>query len=249
MVWLMLPLGSAVGLWLGSALSGDEDEPEYDYGYHDCADRCYGATDRCHNCYDRGPTPTSRAFSVRVDCRHFRPQEVRVSCAENNVVVHCQHREEQDAHGWVEREFKRRYELPDNCPPDTVVATLDRKGMLLIEAGSERPTQAANERQIPVNVLAPIGSVWRAPLHAMEFLNRTGMSAEATLTLGLCVANQESASFPVVGTGGLGSNSTGLGRMLASLPNSFALIRNPSPYRSLRCQTHQKSSAAFVKHV
>ncbi|CAG2166464.1 unnamed protein product [Oppiella nova] len=178
------------GLWLGSALSGDyDDEPAYDYGYHDCADGCYGATDGCHNCYDReqpvtAPTPTSRAFSVRVDCRHFRPQEIRVSCAENNVVVHCQHREEQDAHGWVEREFKRRYELPDNCPPDTVVANLDRNGMLLIEAGSEQPTHAAtgaNERHIRVKVLAPIRSYrpeWRAPLHAMEFLDRAGMSAD-----------------------------------------------------------------------
>ncbi|CAG2176922.1 unnamed protein product [Oppiella nova] len=178
MALLMLP-----GLWLGSALSGDDDEPEYDYGHHDCADGCYGATDCCHNCYDREPpvtqpTPTSRAFSVRVDCRHFRPKEIRVSCVENNVVVQCQHREKPDAHGWVEREFKRRYELPDNCPPDTVVANLDRN-----EAGSEQPTQAAtgaNERHIRVNVLAPIRSYrpeWRAPLHAMEFLNRTGMSA------------------------------------------------------------------------
>jgi crystallin alpha B len=79
-------------------------------------------------------------FSVRLDCSHFKPEEITVKTVDNNVVINGKHEEKMDKHGWVQREFTRRYALPEGCEVEKVVSSFSPNGILSIEA-PKKPLQ------------------------------------------------------------------------------------------------------------
>ena len=94
---------------------------------------------------------TSDKFAVKLDCSHFKPEEIQVKTVDNNVVVHGKHEERTDKHGWVQREFTRRYALPEGCEPEKVTSSLTAEGILRIEAPKKAlPPLKENERTIPI---------------------------------------------------------------------------------------------------
>jgi crystallin alpha B len=92
-------------------------------------------------------------FEVKVDCSHFKPEEITVKTVDNNIVIHGKHEEKMDKHGWISREFTRRYALPEECEPQKVISSLNPNGVLTIEA-PKRPSQPLkdNERVVPIAV-------------------------------------------------------------------------------------------------
>ncbi|CAG2120084.1 unnamed protein product [Medioppia subpectinata] len=102
---------------------------------------------------------TSDQFSVRLDCSHFKPEEIEVKTVGNSVSVHGRHEEKSDNHGWISREFTRRYALPEGCDAGTVVSHLDSKGVLKVEAPKiPLPPIKDNERLVPVRYPSYISS-------------------------------------------------------------------------------------------
>jgi len=96
---------------------------------------------------------TADKFAVKLDCSHFKPEEIEVKTIGNNVVIHGKHEERNDKHGWVQREFTRRYALPEGCEPESVVSSLDNNGVLMVEAKKkELPPIDTNERKIPITL-------------------------------------------------------------------------------------------------
>ncbi|CAG2117611.1 unnamed protein product [Medioppia subpectinata] len=96
---------------------------------------------------------TSDQFSVRLDCSHFKPEEIEVKTIGNSVSVRGKHEERSDSHGWIEREFTRRYALPEGCDAETVVSHLDSKGVLKVEAPKKPlPQIKDNERVVPIAI-------------------------------------------------------------------------------------------------
>ncbi|CAG2179442.1 unnamed protein product, partial [Oppiella nova] len=92
-------------------------------------------------------------FAVRLDCQHFTPEEITVKVVDHQLVIHGKHEERTDSHGWVQREFTRRYVLPDGCEPEKVVSSLDAKGILSIEAPKKAlPPPDNNERVVPIAI-------------------------------------------------------------------------------------------------
>ena len=92
-------------------------------------------------------------FQVKLDCSHFRPEEIEVKTVDNNVVIHGKHEERTDKHGWVQREFTRRYALPDDCEAKQLKSSLTSNGVLTIEAPKRRPEAIKhNERVVPIRV-------------------------------------------------------------------------------------------------
>lgn len=84
---------------------------------------------------------------------HFKPEEVNVKTVDNTIVIHGKHEEKSDEHGFIMREFTRRYMLPEGTEPETVTSTLTADGMLVIEAPKkaiEPPPR--NERTIPIEI-------------------------------------------------------------------------------------------------
>ncbi len=98
-------------------------------------------------------TNNENKFEVRLDCSHFKPEEITVKTVDNNVIINGKHEEKLDKHGWVQREFTRRYALPEGCEVEKVASTLSPNGMLTIEA-PKKPLLPLkdNERVVPIAV-------------------------------------------------------------------------------------------------
>ena len=92
-------------------------------------------------------------FQVKMDCSHFKPEEIEVKTLDNNIVIHGKHEEKMDKHGWISREFTRRYTIPNECEANNVKSSLDSNGVLTIEAPKRQLEPLKdNERVVPINV-------------------------------------------------------------------------------------------------
>lgn len=89
-------------------------------------------------------------FQVNLDVQQFAPNEITVKVTGNNsITVEGKHEEKQDEHGYISRQFVRRYVLPEGHDINSVQSNLSSDGVLTITA----PTTAvkeAGERQVPV---------------------------------------------------------------------------------------------------
>uniref|UniRef100_A0A8C3SE39 SHSP domain-containing protein n=1 Tax=Chelydra serpentina TaxID=8475 RepID=A0A8C3SE39_CHESE len=73
-------------------------------------------------------------FSVLLDVKHFSPEELSVKVVGDYVEVHAKHEERPDEHGYISREFHRRYGLPRGVDPATITSALSPDGILTITA-------------------------------------------------------------------------------------------------------------------
>lgn len=88
-------------------------------------------------------------FKVNLDVKQFKPEEISVKIMENSVVINGKHEERQDEHGYISREFQRRYVLPADVDPKLVQSTLSSDGVLSVSAPKKQPA-IENERSIPI---------------------------------------------------------------------------------------------------
>ncbi|KAB5523409.1 hypothetical protein PHYPO_G00152240 [Pangasianodon hypophthalmus] len=90
-------------------------------------------------------------FMVYLDVKHFSPEELSIKVSDDYVEIHGKHGERQDDHGYVSREFHRRYRLPSNVDQSAITCTLSGDGLLTIcgpkTGGSE---YGRGDRSIPV---------------------------------------------------------------------------------------------------
>ncbi|XP_069691051.1 alpha-crystallin A chain-like [Periplaneta americana] len=90
-------------------------------------------------------------FKVNLDVQHFTPEEITVKTVDNFVVVEGKHGERLDEHGFVTREFKRRYKLPAECETESVKSSLSSDGVLTITAPKKAlPPSSGNERVVAI---------------------------------------------------------------------------------------------------
>ncbi|GFT67818.1 protein lethal(2)essential for life [Nephila pilipes] len=95
-------------------------------------------------------------FKVMLNVSHFKPNEIDVKTIDNSIVIHGKHEEKSDEHGFISREFTRRYMLPEGTDPQTVKSSLSQNGILTIEAPkktNEPPPN--NERVVPIVMEKP----------------------------------------------------------------------------------------------
>ncbi|XP_060508227.1 heat shock protein beta-6 [Panthera onca] len=85
-------------------------------------------------------------FSVLLDVKHFSPEEIAVKVVGDHVEVHARHEERPDEHGYIAREFHRRYRLPPGVDPAAVTSALSPEGVLSIQAA---PATAQATAQAP----------------------------------------------------------------------------------------------------
>ncbi|GFU30415.1 protein lethal(2)essential for life [Nephila pilipes] len=95
-------------------------------------------------------------FKVMLNVNHFKPNEIDVKTVDNSIVIHGKHEEKTDEHGFVSREFTRRYLLPEGTEPQTVKSSLSQNGVLTIEAPKKVIVPPpSNERVVPITVEKP----------------------------------------------------------------------------------------------
>ncbi|KAF8787949.1 Alpha-crystallin A chain like protein [Argiope bruennichi] len=77
---------------------------------------------------------TPEDFKIWVDCKHFRPNEIKVVVKDGCVVVHAQHDVKLDEHGLIKREFQHCWTLPEEVKSEKLSCLLDKYGILTIRA-------------------------------------------------------------------------------------------------------------------
>lgn len=93
-------------------------------------------------------------FQVNVDVQHFLPEEIHVQTSDGYVIVEGKHEEKKDEHGYVSRQFKRRYALPEGCSPASVESKLSSDGILSIIA--PRQVSTKDVRAVPITRTGPV---------------------------------------------------------------------------------------------
>ncbi|XP_035288050.1 crystallin, alpha B, b [Anguilla anguilla] len=87
-------------------------------------------------------------YTINLDVKHFSPEELTVKINGEFIEIHGKYEDRQDTHGFVSREFLRKYKLPAGVDPGTVTSSLSSDSMLTVIA----PHKLANvpERIIPI---------------------------------------------------------------------------------------------------
>lgn len=92
-------------------------------------------------------------FKISLDVQQFRPTELFVKTTTNEVIIEGKHEERADEHGFISRQFLRRYKLPDNCIPETVTSNLTSDGVLIISAPKQHmKCIEEKERVVPIKM-------------------------------------------------------------------------------------------------
>lgn len=91
-------------------------------------------------------------FVIRLNTRNFTPQDITVKTEGSDVIIHGKHAEKSDGRGChVQREFTRRYELPEDVEPETVKCELMPSGDLVIEA-TRKEAPKPQDKPVPIEV-------------------------------------------------------------------------------------------------
>ncbi|XP_015108568.1 protein lethal(2)essential for life [Diachasma alloeum] len=89
-------------------------------------------------------------FQVNLDVQQFAPEEINVKVVGRNVVIEGKHEEKQDEHGFISRQFTRKYLVPEQCEIDELQSHLSSDGVLTITAPKKKALEDKNERTIPI---------------------------------------------------------------------------------------------------
>ncbi|XP_063981208.1 protein lethal(2)essential for life-like [Diachasmimorpha longicaudata] len=89
-------------------------------------------------------------FQVILDVQQFKPDEINVKVVDKCVVVEAKHEEKQDEHGWISRQFVRKYMIPEQCDIDQVASNLSSDGVLTITAPRKQVPKVEGEKIIKI---------------------------------------------------------------------------------------------------
>lgn len=89
-------------------------------------------------------------FQVILDVQQFKPEEINVKVVDKCVVVEAKHEEKKDEHGWISRQFVRKYLIPEQCDIDQISSSLSSDGVLSITAPRKDKAVTNNERAIRI---------------------------------------------------------------------------------------------------
>ncbi|XP_044743883.1 protein lethal(2)essential for life-like [Chrysoperla carnea] len=107
---------------------------------------------------DQGSTVVAdkNKFEVTLDVQQFAPNEITVKAIDDNhIVVEGKHEEKKDEHGYISRQFTRRYVLPKGYDGKNIVSNLSSDGVLSISAPKLALEEGAGERTIPIAQTGP----------------------------------------------------------------------------------------------
>lgn len=94
-------------------------------------------------------------FQINLDMQHFSPEEITVKTADGYIVIEGKHEEKKDEHGFVSRQFVRRYSLPEGASPESVVSQLSADGVLTVTA-PRKEIEKPGERIVPITPTGPV---------------------------------------------------------------------------------------------
>ncbi|XP_041657545.1 alpha-crystallin B chain-like [Cheilinus undulatus] len=78
-------------------------------------------------------------YVVYLDVKHFSPDELSVTVNEEFITIHAKHEDRKDEHGFVSREFLRKYRIPAGVSGSDVTAHLSVDGVLTVTTPRSPP--------------------------------------------------------------------------------------------------------------
>lgn len=97
-------------------------------------------------------------FSVKLDVAHFEPHEISVKSLDGGtILIEGRHEEKQDEHGYISRQFSRKYQLPKDVELEKISSSLTADGVLTVTAPKKLPksiTDASGATVIPITRVA-----------------------------------------------------------------------------------------------
>lgn len=112
--------------------------------FNECAEECCSAIDN-----------TKDHFKVILDVQHFKPNEINVRVNEREIIIEGKHEERQDDHGYISRQFIRRFSLPKGCMSDSVTSSLSSDGVLTLMANKVMAKEIKDGKMIPIKMCGP----------------------------------------------------------------------------------------------
>lgn len=94
-------------------------------------------------------TTPEDGFEVALNVKNFKPEEVSVKVADNNVIIEAKHDERSEDGSFVSRHFSRRYAVPEDCSIKDIASTLSADGILTIRA-PPKEIDTKNARKIHI---------------------------------------------------------------------------------------------------
>ena len=88
-------------------------------------------------------------FQVIIDVQQFAPNEITVKTVDKAIIIEGKHEEKKDEHGFVSRQFTRRYVLPEGHDINNVQSSLSSDGVLTVTA-PKLALPAPGEKVIPI---------------------------------------------------------------------------------------------------
>lgn len=88
-------------------------------------------------------------FRVNLDVQQFKPDELKVKVADGFIVVEGKHEERSDQHGFISRQFTRRYKIPEDVDENALASNLSSDGVLTLKA-PKKALPNASSREIPI---------------------------------------------------------------------------------------------------
>ncbi|XP_033211422.1 protein lethal(2)essential for life-like [Belonocnema kinseyi] len=91
-------------------------------------------------------------FQVVLEIQQFTPEEVSVKVVDKFVMVEGKHEDKQDEHGWVARQFSRKYLVPEQCDLEQVKSSLSSDGVLTITAPRKHDQKHRREKDVEIEI-------------------------------------------------------------------------------------------------
>lgn len=105
---------------------------------------------------DKRLSVTKDGIQMHLNVYQFTPSEITVKTVDDVIIIEGKHEEKQDEHGYVTRQFTRRYKLPKEYDPKDVITTMSADGVLTIKAPAiAKPEPVTNERVITIQHTGP----------------------------------------------------------------------------------------------
>ncbi|KAG7206743.1 hypothetical protein KM043_000668 [Ampulex compressa] len=97
-------------------------------------------------------TADKDTFKVILDVQQFKPEEIDVKVADRYIIVEAKHEEKRDEHGFISRQFVRKYLLPEQVDIEKVTSNISSDGVLTIAAPLKEELEKRNERKIKIEL-------------------------------------------------------------------------------------------------
>jgi len=97
------------------------------------------------------PKGDDNHFEVKLDVQQFTPEELTVKMVDNFMVIEGKHEEKQDEHGFISRQFVRRYAIPEDVKQDEITCNLSSDGVLILSAPRHIEQPKTKERSLTIN--------------------------------------------------------------------------------------------------